>query len=1009
MGTINKSSTTIFLILLLTSSAISVFGQQVGTCVQSRGYEYLDVNQVSAFIPNRGLLFYRAPNWIGYTVPKELEVRSLWASSVWVGGMVEDEIRVAASRYGRSEFWAGPLDDKGDAPTFCSTYDRLFKVNRKDIELIGESAIIPADILDWPTGLGAPTVDTSGNMIDMSDLTFESRIQRRIDLAAGERPFIPGDQAIWWVMNDKGNVHESTGAPPLGIEVQGMAFAINDPQNPHIDNATFYKFKIINKSQKTIRDAYFSYWVSGNLGDEDDDYVGSDTLLNMGFVYNSTNFDSEYDRAGYGVPPAIGVVILEGPKADPDGIDNDKDGLIDEDGEMHLMSSFIAHHDGSGPATEPINARMYYNYMKGLWGDGLPFTEGLDGRDGLGAETKFAYPGDPVTRSYWSEINADGLGNENPDGYPYFAVSSGPTTLDPGEEEIFAFALSFAQGTDFLDSITELRTAAKIVREKYQEISSTEIPSAILTDDITLISPADKVTNQPNGLTLKWTSPTPSAMYEVEIKNWAEIEILTSPVNSILLRNLEPQESYRWRIRRYSSDSKGPWSEERSFTTGTGTVADRTFGVSTILTVANGSGPLDPYDLGTAGNAESGFPKIRCPRRQSRTCSAPTPSYQQITNRSTWTLHAGQAADRYGPLFNDYSLLGRITRQGNNIESIGRFDYELRFTNRGSIAASGSFLGFTTRTLVPVPFELWNIGISTPDDPNDDYRMIPVICDRACGYAGTNDYREFNLGDRHNLSRGVMEIATDAIFWYNPIDKSYGESGYASFVADSLVGEEVFAETILIRHGFPNLENGPPLPESGTIFRLVSGSSETASVSSPTLGSTNPPGPIWLDWTGARFDFYTIQIATKPNFEESLITVDRVTPAFLIHINEFGRYYWRVKNASGEWSNTWMFSVSDPAPKDDLEKPFLVIGEPFPNPTKRFAKLPIEVYDSAIVQVDVFDILGRQLLSSVKGPTHFTPGYHEIEINAGNIANGVYFYTVKSEGFSTSGKFVVLR
>ena len=38
------------------------------------------------------------------------------------------------------------------------------------------------------------------------------------DLAAGDRPEVFGHQAAFWVMNDVGNVHQSTDSPPIGLE-----------------------------------------------------------------------------------------------------------------------------------------------------------------------------------------------------------------------------------------------------------------------------------------------------------------------------------------------------------------------------------------------------------------------------------------------------------------------------------------------------------------------------------------------------------------------------------------------------------------------------------------------------------------------------------------------------------------------------------------------------------------------------------------------------------------------
>ena len=67
--------------------------------------------------------------------------------------------------------------------------------------------------------------------------------------------------------------------------------------------------------------------------------------LGLGYCYNGDDNDegSQGVSAGYGEnPPAIGVDFFRGPLADAnDGIDNDRDGEFDEEGEQIIMSKFV--------------------------------------------------------------------------------------------------------------------------------------------------------------------------------------------------------------------------------------------------------------------------------------------------------------------------------------------------------------------------------------------------------------------------------------------------------------------------------------------------------------------------------------------------------------------------------------------------------------------------------------------------------------------------------------------
>ena len=61
-----------------------------------------------------------------------------------------------------------------------------------------------------------------------------------------------------------------------------------------INNMVFKKYVFVNKSESDIEDMYVSYWMDGDLGDAGNDFVGCDTLLDIGFYYNGTSIDNIY-------------------------------------------------------------------------------------------------------------------------------------------------------------------------------------------------------------------------------------------------------------------------------------------------------------------------------------------------------------------------------------------------------------------------------------------------------------------------------------------------------------------------------------------------------------------------------------------------------------------------------------------------------------------------------------------------------------------------------------------
>ncbi len=147
-----------------------------------------------------------------YEVPKGGGVDAFFVSGIWIGGYIGDQLRVAAARYGAYQFWGGPLDEGGAPPADCAQYDRMYKVSRSDIDEYNAAGVAAPDLQEWPTGLGAPTlappdngadddgdagVDKKGEEVafDIS-VPLAERVHRVVDLAAGERPAILGDQSI---------------------------------------------------------------------------------------------------------------------------------------------------------------------------------------------------------------------------------------------------------------------------------------------------------------------------------------------------------------------------------------------------------------------------------------------------------------------------------------------------------------------------------------------------------------------------------------------------------------------------------------------------------------------------------------------------------------------------------------------------------------------------------------------------------------------------------------------
>lgn len=427
---IHKGLSFLAIVLCFAFFAPRAEAQTVGNCVTGKAEKYLDVNNVRVRILNVGGLFWNGDPNI-YTVPKSGDAQAIFAGGIWLSGTTEgdNKLRMAAATYGTWEFWPGPLDANGNPPADCSTYDRIYKVSLTDITTLNETGVATSDIAEWPWQIGAPVKDGDGN-------------PNNYDITKGDRPEMIGDQMIWWVMNDVGAAHKRTSTDPIGVEVQTTAFAFN--QAGDLGNMTFYRTKIIYKGKSNLTETMLSLWSDVDLGDSSDDYLGVDTTLSLGYVYNSDELDGS--DHGYGAaPPAIGYDFFQGP-------------LVD--GKRLGVTYFHYFLNGHPQCGDPAASSTEYRYAQtARCRDGRRLSATGDGSSGNPPYTNFAFTGDPVTGKGWSEMNNNGAGGRSPNGDRRFVMSTGPWTMKPGEVQEIVYGIVWARAKTALGSLAKLRLA----------------------------------------------------------------------------------------------------------------------------------------------------------------------------------------------------------------------------------------------------------------------------------------------------------------------------------------------------------------------------------------------------------------------------------------------------------------------------------------------------------------------------------------------------------------------
>ncbi len=358
----------------------------------------IDANTLQMFITNQGFFahdyysIFGGGNGLYY--PRGTNLTAVYSAGIWLGGIIENHPAVVKADYGYYlDYFPGPIVNgtiQHDRPEF-----KVYKIFKTLKETGFYDNPRPSDDVDsqevwddyhnWPAGDGAP-VDEDGT------------------------PLIIEDQTLWCVFNGF-----NRGLVGRAVEIQNTAFA-KDHAGP-LGKTIFMKYTLINEGVHAIEDMYVSFWADPDLGVPDDDFVGCDPDLNLGFCYNSTSSDDEYGST----PPAVGFEFLQGPRVpSPEQTARAQYGW--HPGFRNLpMTSFVKYINGSDPGNE----QQIYLYMQGLDGsrDGATIIDPTSGNP-----TTFMLSGDPLGPSGWVDccvsytigtiVNLDFLETHGPEGMP---------------------------------------------------------------------------------------------------------------------------------------------------------------------------------------------------------------------------------------------------------------------------------------------------------------------------------------------------------------------------------------------------------------------------------------------------------------------------------------------------------------------------------------------------------------------------------------------------------------
>lgn len=481
-------------------------------CEPATALTNVELNNVKASLSTSGTIFFKDDVLdAGYEIPKGEGRHSIYAGALWIGALDDgNNLKMAAQTYGVlstyegllevDDFWPGPLDSNGETTAAtCSRYDRFWTITKKEIDdfrLDFEDGKMDSTYSENFDTWAGPFEDVDG------DTEYNPKW--------GDYPKINGDEAVWYVINDNGNVHTSTiivdtvrnearSSEPLGLEIQTLVYVFNTYE---LKNITFLDYTLINKSSENLKKAYLGTWLDPDLGNPYDDFVGCDTLKNLGICYNGDGEDENFTMSnnttlGYGDnPPFVGIQILNG--------------IRTSSGKKLGMSGFVFYNnDGANPIQgDPQTAPEYYNYLIGKWKDGTSITYGGTGlNEGSTDEVPYMFPSDPSDPEGWSECSENNKADDR-----RFIMSTGPFDMRPGVAKKMTQSVLWVRPEGAFDngcpSFESIRNLADEVLLFYNENLSGDDIAPVITlngSDFFALEVGDN-----------WSPPTASAVDNVD-------------------------------------------------------------------------------------------------------------------------------------------------------------------------------------------------------------------------------------------------------------------------------------------------------------------------------------------------------------------------------------------------------------------------------------------------------------------------------------------------------------
>ena len=303
----------------------------------------------------------------------------------WFVGLSDTSIHAMHNiKMDEPQLWSGPIDTFTRLPKDPVEWASVWTVTKSEIEyhkwhFEDEGYEVPESLRNWPAAHNESNVSPYlAPFIDWnSDGVYNPE--------NGDYPIIRGDLAAYFISNDLYGENQLAQAKKLGLEIQGMVYAYNNVAS--LEGVFFVDQYVINRSKNDYAPFYIGQYVDFQLGSGQNDRLATD--VNRNAIMALTEDTSGLTGSGFSHVPSASVVSLSDP----------------------IYSSHAFYGDPNRGL--PLTSGSALQVVEGNWPDSSAKTKSGNGRDGVGAVTKYIYPGmtDGEEGDWLDETSGDDAGH----------------------------------------------------------------------------------------------------------------------------------------------------------------------------------------------------------------------------------------------------------------------------------------------------------------------------------------------------------------------------------------------------------------------------------------------------------------------------------------------------------------------------------------------------------------------------------------------------------------------